>query len=300
MILFINKLPRKSASLRIITEGNKTTICLEVGDKRYPMFWTVDESVQGAISKRFQTGVARLKDEVNRHDLFISDRLMALNRVVGAKLRPMKEGIEIISIPANPDMRTETEKKLPRNVIVVLSNTSDEIQVDINNPINTLEIDHFVEDDIVFDEMTIKWPSWRALKHRAALFIKTGDIVSGYELGSSANPKGQSQNDLIAMTDDDMAKFKSAEEAEKAKAEAIAKKKAAARAKTNPRSNTSGYRPTTLNSNRKPSNNRQGQTPGNRGNGNKPSYSNGNTHPTTMGNNNRYSSGGPAKTTTKR
>lgn len=290
MILFINKLPKKSASLRIITEGNKTTICLEVGDKRYPMFWTVDESVQGAISKRFQTGVARLKDDVNRHDLFISNRLMALNRKPNDKLPSMEDGMEIISIPANPDERTELEKKLPRNVIIVLSNTSDEIQVAINNPINTLEIDHFVEDNIVFDEMTIKWPSWRALKHRAVLYLKIGDTLFGYELGSSNNPKGQAQNDLIAMTDDDIIKFKAAEEAEKAKGEAIAKKKAAAKAKANQRPSASGYKPVTpLSNNRKPSDKQllklkqlrdqcfqQGQIPNNRGNGSK--YSGGNTY----------------------
>lgn len=297
MILFINKLPKKSASLRIITEGNKTTICLEVGDKRYPMFWTVDESVQGAISKRFQTGVARLKDDVNRHDLFISNRLMALNRKPDDKLPSIEDGMEIISIPANPDERTELEKKLPRNVIIVLSNTSDEIQVAINNPINTLEIGHFVKDNIVFDEMTIKWPSWRALKHRAALYIKMGDTLFGYELGSSNNPKGQAQNDLIAMTDDDMAKFKAAEEAEKAKAEAIAKKRAAVKAKTNRRSSTKCFpEPNHLQTlrssvlNQKPSNSRQGRTPSNRGNGGKPSYSGGNTYVPDSRNNRVYSS----------
>lgn len=284
MILFINKLPKKSASLRIITEGNKTTICLEVGDKRYPMFWTVDELVQGAISKRFQTGVARLRDDVNRHDLFISNRLMALNRKPNDKLPIPFDGMEIISIPANPDERTELEKKLPRNVIIVLSNTSDEIQVAINNPINTLEIDHFVEDNIVFDEMTIKWPSWRALKHRAVLYLKIGDTLFGYELGSSNNPKGQAQNDLIAMTDDDIIKFKAAEEAEKAKGEAIAKKKAAAKAKANQRPSASGYKPVTpLSNNRKPSDKQllkpkqlQGQILNNMGNGSK--YSGGNTY----------------------
>ena len=236
MFFIINKL-KDPVTLAIVKEEekNRTALQLVTGDLKFDLFWAVEEELIEAFTKRFKVGATNVKALVNRHDFYVTDRLTVVGRPNPKEnmLPAMEEGIKLTTIPLTMETRTEEERTMPRHVIVVLSKEEDEIQASLNDDRNALETASFVIDGYRFQVFTIKWSSWKALKHKAAIYVTDKDgNEQGFEFGVSPTNKGNRvQDDLILLTGEELGAFKAEQEdLKKIEEEAIAKKKAAAQA----------------------------------------------------------------------
>lgn len=218
------------------------------------LFCTRDEAVTAAINKRFKSGTSNLKCVVNRHDFFLSNSL-----TVAKEIEAYTDGTcctVLTSVPINLADRTEEEKKLSRNAIVVVTKESDKLEVGMNDDRNILVNTSFVSGGYKFSMIIVKWSSWKSLRHRATIVIKNekGEVRKMLELGTSTSASGRTQDDLVVMTADDIKKFQ-----EQEAAEVEAKKKAAEERRIkNPkqvRENQDGNRPY---QNRRPNGNNYG------------------------------------------
>ena len=126
----------------------------------------------------------------------------------------------------------------------------------MNDDRNILGNTSFVSGGYKFSMIVVKWSSWKSLRHRATIVIKNekGEVQKMLELGTSTSTSGRTQDDLVAMTADDIKKFQ-----EQEAAEAEARKKAAEERRIkNPkqvRENQDGNRPY---QNRRPNGNNYG------------------------------------------
>lgn len=234
MLFIINKV-EEPVSLTIVKqeEKDRTALQLATGNMKFDLFWAVDEGLIEAFSKRFKVGTTNVKNLVNRHDFYVTDRLTVVGRPkTEEEMKPsLENGICLTTVPIDLNQRTDEEKSMPRHVIVVVSKDDDSVQACMNDDRNVLESASFVVDGYRFQIFTIKWSSWKALKHKAALYITDKDgEEQGLELGVTPTGKGNRiQDDLIVLTDEELKKFKEEqEELKKEEAEAAARKKEAA------------------------------------------------------------------------
>lgn len=233
MLFIINKV-EEPVSLTIVKQEDKSRTALQIasGDMKFDLFWATDEGLIEAFTKRFKVGTTNIKNLVNRHDFYVTDRLTVVNRPkVEGDVLSLCHGIPLTTVPIDLNQRTDEEKSMPRHVIVVVSKDEDSIQAQMNDERNVLESASFVEDGYRFQVFTIKWSSWKALKHKAALYITDKDgKEQGLELGVTPTGKGNRvQDDLIVLTDEELVKFKEEQaELKKAEEEAAARKKEAA------------------------------------------------------------------------
>ena len=255
MLFIINKV-EEPVSLTIVKqeERGRTALQLATGNMEFDLFWATDEGLIEAFAKRFKVGTTNVKNLVNRHDFYVTDRLTVVGRPKREDVDDFRldQGIRLTTVPIDLNQRTDEEKSMPRHVIVVVSKDEDSIQAQMNDERNVLESASFVEDGYRFQVFTIKWSSWKALKHKAALYITDKDgKEQGLELGVTPTGKGNRvQDDLIVLTDEELEKFKEEqEELKKAEEEAIARKKEAAANRPrydrnfNNRSRSQGQRP---------------------------------------------------------
>lgn len=255
MLFIINKV-EEPVSLTIVKqeERGRTALQLATGNMKFDLFWATDEGLIEAFAKRFKVGTTNIKNLVNRHDFYVTDRLTVVGRPKREDVDDFRldQGIRLTTVPIDLNQRTDEEKSMPRHVIVVVSKDEDSIQAKMNDNRNVLESASFVVDGYRFQVFTIKWSSWKALKHKAALYITDKDgKEQGLELGVTPTGKGNRvQDDLIVLTDEELEKFKEEqEELKKAEEEAIARKKEAAANRPrydrnfNNRSRSQGQRP---------------------------------------------------------
>lgn len=255
MLFIINKV-EDPVSLTIVKqeERGRTALQLATGNMKFDLFWATDEGLIEAFAKRFKVGTTNVKNLVNRHDFYVTDRLTVVGRPKREDVDDFRldQGIRLTTVPIDLNQRTDEEKSMPRHVIVVVSKDEDSIQAKMNDDRNVLESASFVVDGYRFQVFTIKWSSWKALKHKAALYITDKDgKEQGLELGVTPTGKGNRvQDDLIVLTDEELEKFKEEqEELKKAEEEAIARKKEAAANRPrydrnfNNRSRSQGQRP---------------------------------------------------------
>ena len=255
MLFIINKV-EEPVSLTIVKqeERGRTALQLATGNMKFDLFWATDKGLIEAIAKRFKVGTTNVKNLVNRHDFYVTDRLTVVGRPKREDVDDFRldQGIRLTTVPIDLNQRTDEEKSMPRHVIVVVSKDEDSIQAKMNDDRNVLESASFVVDGYRFQVFTIKWSSWKALKHKAALYITDKDgKEQGLELGVTPTGKGNRvQDDLIVLTDEELEKFKEEqEELKKAEEEAIARKKEAATNRPrydrnfNNRSRSQGQRP---------------------------------------------------------
>lgn len=255
MLFIINKV-EEPVSLTIVKqeERGRTALQLATGNMKFDLFWATDEGLIEAFAKRFKVGTTNVKNLVNRHDFYVTDRLTVVGRPKREDVDDFRldQGIRLTTVPIDLNQRTDEEKSMPRHVIVVVSKDEDSIQAKMNDDRNMLESASFVVDGYRFQVFTIKWSSWKALKHKAALYITDKDgKEQGLELGVTPTGKGNRvQDDLIVLTDEELEKFKEEqEELKKAEEEAIARKKEAAANRPrydrnfNNRSRSQGQRP---------------------------------------------------------
>lgn len=255
MLFIINKV-EEPVSLTIVKqeERGRTALQLATGNMKFDLFWATDEGLIEAFAKRFKVGTTNVKNLVNRHDFYVTDRLTVVGRPKREDVDDFRldQGIRLTTVPIDLNQRTDEEKSMPRHVIVVVSKDEDSIQAKMNDDRNVLESASFVVDGYRFQVFTIKWSSWKALKHKAALYITDKDgKEQGLELGVTPTGKGNRvQDDLIVLTDEELEKFKEEqEELKKAEEEAIARKKEAAANRPrydrnfNNRSRSQGQRP---------------------------------------------------------
>ena len=255
MLFIINKV-EDPVSLTIVKqeERGRTALQLATGNMKFDLFWATDEGLIEAFAKRFKVGTTNVKNLVNRHDFYVTDRLTVVGRPKREDVDDFRldQGIRLTTVPIDLNQRTDREKSMPRHVIVVVSKDEDSIQAKMNDDRNVLESASFVVDGYRFQVFTIKWSSWKALKHKAALYITDKDGKGqGLELGVTPTGKGNRvQDDLIVLTDEELEKFKEEqEELKKAEEEAIARKKEAAANRPrydrnfNNRSRSQGQRP---------------------------------------------------------
>lgn len=255
MLFIINKV-EEPVSLTIVKqeERGRTALQLATGNMKFDLFWATDEGLIEAFAKRFKVGTTNVKNLVNRHDFYVTDRLTVVGRPKREDVDDFRldQGIRLTTVPIDLNQRTDKEKSMPRHVIVVVSKDEDSIQAKMNDDRNVLESASFVVDGYRFQVFTIKWSSWKALKHKAALYITDKDgKEQGLELGVTPTGKGNRvQDDLIVLTDEELEKFKEEqEELKKAEEEAIARKKEAAANRPrydrnfNNRSRSQGQRP---------------------------------------------------------
>ena len=255
MLFIINKV-EEPVSLTIVKqeERGRTALQLATGNMKFDLFWATDEGLIEAFAKRFKVGTTNVKNLVNRHDFYVTDRLTVVGRPKREDVDDFRldQGIRLTTVPIDLNQRTDEEKSMPRHVIVVVSKDEDSIQAKMNDDRNVLESASFVVDGYRFQVFTIKWSSWKALKHKAALYITDEDgKEQGLELGVTPTGKGNRvQDDLIVLTDEELEKFKEEqEELKKAEEEAIARKKEAAANRPrydrnfNNRSRSQGQRP---------------------------------------------------------
>lgn len=234
MLFIINKV-EEPVSLTIVKqeERGRTALQLATGNMKFDLFWATDEGLIEAFAKRFKVGTTNVKNLVNRHDFYVTDRLTVVGRPKREDVDDFRldQGIRLTTVPIDLNQRTDKEKSMPRHVIVVVSKDEDSIQAKMNDDRNVLESASFVVDGYRFQVFTIKWSSWKALKHKAALYITDKDgKEQGLELGVTPTGKGNRvQDDLIVLTDEELEKFKEEqEELKKAEEDAIARKKEAA------------------------------------------------------------------------
>lgn len=255
MLFIINKV-EEPVSLTIVKqeERGRTALQLATGNMKFDLFWATDKGLIEAFAKRFKVGTTNVKNLVNRHDFYVTDRLTVVGRPKREDVDDFRldQGIRLTTVPIDLNQRTDEEKSMPRHVIVVVSKDEDSIQAKMNDDRNVLESASFVVDGYRFQVFTIKWSSWKALKHKAALYITDKDgKEQGLELGVTPTGKGNRvQDDLIVLTDEELEKFKEEqEELKKAEEEAIARKKEAAANRPrydrnfNNRSRSQGQRP---------------------------------------------------------
>lgn len=255
MLFIINKV-EEPVSLTIVKqeERGRTALQLATGNMKFDLFWATDKGLIEAFAKRFKVGTTNVKNLVNRHDFYVTDRLTVVGRPKREDVDDFRldQGIRLTTVPIDLNQRTDEEKSMPRHVIVVVSKDEDSIQAKMNDDRNVLESASFVVDGYRFQVFTIKWSSWKALKHKAALYITDKDgKEQGLEFGVTPTGKGNRvQDDLIVLTDEELEKFKEEqEELKKAEEEAIARKKEAAANRPrydrnfNNRSRSQGQRP---------------------------------------------------------
>lgn len=234
MLFIINKV-EDPVSLTIVKqeERGRTALQLATGNMKFDLFWATDEGLIEAFAKRFKVGTTNVKNLVNRHDFYVTDRLTVVGRPKREDVDDFRldQGIRLTTVPIDLNQRTDREKSMPRHVIVVVSKDEDSIQAKMNDDRNVLESASFVVDGYRFQVFTIKWSSWKALKHKAALYITDKDgKEQGLELGVTPTGKGNRvQDDLIVLTGEELVKFKEEQaELKRAEEEVAARKKEAA------------------------------------------------------------------------
>ena len=171
MLFIINKV-EEPVSLTIVKqeERGRTALQLATGNMKFDLFWATDEGLIEAFAKRFKVGTTNVKNLVNRHDFYVTDRLTVVGRPKREDVDDFRldQGIRLTTVPIDLNQRTDEEKSMPRHVIVVVSKDEDSIQAQMNDERNVLESASFVEDGYRFQVFTINWSSWKALKHKAA------------------------------------------------------------------------------------------------------------------------------------
>ena len=210
MFFIVNAL-KEVTKLRLVEgEGSTSLNFVPNGDAdEYELITATEPELGEAMQKRFKAGTSNIKNLVNRHDLFVSNRLTVFGGFVGEE---DQKKVKLSTVPQDYNARTDEEKKMPRNVVIVISSTVEPSEVSMNDDRNILEKTSVVVGNYRLDMYAIKWSNWRTLRHEAAFYIKTGETEIGLKLGVTPNANGRSIDDLIPMEGEDLATFKANQE----------------------------------------------------------------------------------------
>ena len=109
MLFIINKV-EEPVSLTIVKQEDKSRTALQIasGDMKFDLFWATDEGLIEAFTKRFKVGTTNIKNLVNRHDFYVTDRLTVVNRPkVEGDVLSLCHGIPLTTVPIDLNQRTD-------------------------------------------------------------------------------------------------------------------------------------------------------------------------------------------------
>lgn len=238
-------------------------------DYSFTLMSATSPKIIHAASKRFLSGVSRLKVGVTYHEFFVDEEVVVIDRPnKGANCPNMEEaGISLTTVPFKQKARTPEQKTCPMRAIVVVSDVKATVKARMNNQTNYSEKTTFVNGPYQYDIFLIRWSGWKQMQYRAALLLEVDGETSVYELGYVENATTKYCKDcLVKLNPQGVIDFLAYEKELDAK---LAAKAAAADAEKNVKrypdpngkkpynGNQKGKKPN-YNNNRKPSNQKTG------------------------------------------